>query len=171
LRPKSIFGLDGGWAEYPNLAGESPLALFGLLLIPLLLVAAGISIPITFIRSYIVRRNEDRFASEMKGSQRCISWNDSLLESGTLIGEYLSAKGPFRLWWTSEDVLAASPYPCCVDEWPFGGEIDYSAFFGWCRDRFTDPGSGAAVLVYKEGVSERLGSAGNYVSLYSPQRF
>ena len=127
-------------------------AILGLLMIPVLIVAAGVSIPVTLVGRYFTRRREAQFGVEMKLVGRWISWDEAssrVADGGTFIEEYLSFKGPYRLWWTSEDISKTSPHPCCFQDKPW--EFEDGAFFDWCGSRFTDPVSGAASIVdYKE---------------------
>lgn len=127
-------------------------AVLGLLMIPVLGVAAAASIPVAGISRFIKRRGETRFAAQMKDARRWISWAEAHSEvergRGTFIEENLSFKGPFRLWWTPEDIPAASPYPCSFEALADGFlEPGAIAFYGWCHSRFTNPESGIALLV------------------------
>ena len=87
----------------------------------------------------------------MKAVGRYISLEEVLpkLEGGdgTFIGEYLTAKGPFRLWWTTASIASSSPFLCCTEDHPWWCEQDYSDFFGWCAARFTNVDSGIAYLI------------------------
>ena len=91
-------------------------ALLGILAVPVLFVAAGVSIPVTLVREWRARRREERFAAQMRKIGRSISWAEARSEvergHGTFIGEYLSLKGPYRLWWTSVYVSVSSPHKC-----------------------------------------------------------
>lgn len=127
-------------------------------MIPVLLIAAGVSIPVSLVIRYFTRRREARFTTEMKAVGRWISWDETsslVTDHGKFIEEYLAYKGPYRLWWTSEDISKLSPYPCCFEEMPF--EFDDGGFFGWCNCRFTDPVSGTAAIVdHRENESEEI---------------
>ena len=72
-------------------------------------------------------RDEASFAKQMKAAGRIMDW--AALKSvmgggkGTVIGEYLSMKGPFRLWRTPDDIPNTSPYECekeVRDKWMAG---------------------------------------------------
>jgi hypothetical protein len=132
-------------------------AILGILFIPLICIAAPLSIPVTFVSRYFSRRSEKRFAARMKTVGRWLTWNEALSEiehgRGTLIGEYLSAEGPYLLWWTPDDVSAISLHPCCFEELPWLWESD--EFFDWCRSRFTDPAAGTASIVDLTGMDRR----------------
>src|SRR5262245_57161591 len=98
-----------------------------ILVLPILGVAAGVSIPITYLHRYLERRRETQFTREMKDIGRWILWGDAVSQDtgrGTFIEEYPSIKGPYRLWWTSEDISCVSPYPCCFQELPWEFEDD-----------------------------------------------
>ena len=119
--------------------------------LPLLLIAAAISIPWTRIHRLRQHRAEGKFAEQMNTAGRLMKWKDFELAiesgDGTIIGEYLSTKGPFRLWWTPEDIPALSPYRCDREHhmgWP---EPEFQPFFQWCYAQFTNPQSGRAQLV------------------------
>jgi hypothetical protein len=121
------------------------------IVVPALLIGAAISIPWTQIMRVKQRRDEARFAKQMKVAGRIMGWAE--LKSaigegkGTVIGEYLSMKGPFRLWWTPEDIPRTSPYACekeVREEWM---ESEPREFFQWCYSHFTNSESGLARLV------------------------
>ena len=127
--------------------------LFAPVFVLLLLLAAVISVPWTYIQKSVQRRRERKFAGQMNRACRSVHWQEFKQAvqngAGTTIGEYLSPKGPFRLWWTPEDVRRISPY-----EWKREQhhafpviEPDLLPFFEWCYVRYTHPDSGAARLV------------------------
>jgi hypothetical protein len=125
--------------------------LFAPITVPLLLLAATISIPWTCIQKWNQRRKERRFAEEMKNADRLMDWPEfkQAIQSGagTAIGEYLSPKGPFRLWWTAEDIPAVSPHQWQREQHVAWMEPEFLPFFKWCIARYTNPQSGAARLV------------------------
>ncbi len=122
-----------------------------LLLIPVLFIGAAISIPWVYIQRRVRRRREKRFTEEMQAVGRHMTWKELELaianNQGTIIGEYLSSKGPFRLWWTEEDIPAVSPYKCDRKEHVAWFEPEFAPFFEWCYARFTNPQSGIARFV------------------------
>lgn len=67
--------------------------------------------------------------------------------AGTAIGEYLSMQGPFRLWWTTEDIPTTSPFKSEREQHVAMPEPELLPFFEWCYARFTNPESGVARLV------------------------
>jgi hypothetical protein len=148
--------------------------LFLPIFLPLFFVAGALSIPWTYVQKLKQRRQEKRFATEMASSGRIMTWSE--FESavgngeGTAIGEYLSLKGPFRLWWTPEDIPATSPHNCNQQNiaWP---QPEFADFFNWCRAQFTSPQLGRAKLVLipdgeRAKLQNKLDSA-RYVSIYS----
>ena len=119
--------------------------------LPLFFVAAAVSIPWTYVQKLRQRTQEKRFATEMESSGRIMTWREfeSALENGegTAIGEYLSLKGPFRLWWTPKDIPAISPHNFDREHHFAFPEPQFASFFDWCREQFTSPQSGQAKLV------------------------
>lgn len=119
--------------------------------LPFLIIAALISIPWGYVREFIVRRNERKFASHMASAGRAINWDElqNAIETGqgTLIAETSSFKGPWRLWWTPADVRMVSPHKCDAGpgfEWL---KPEFQPFWRWCYEQFTNPESGTARLV------------------------
>jgi hypothetical protein len=121
----------------------------GLLLLPLLLVAAVISIPYEKIRRRRVARREDRFMECMRLRERVMKWEDFIREldggNGMLIVERFSFKGPIRLWWTRENVYKTCPYSF-VDWETMAFDASFDPVRDWCRTRYTGA-SGEAMLV------------------------
>lgn len=117
----------------------------------LFLIVALISIPATRMYFGLQRRRERRFTAKLRAAGRVISWEDarSLVEQGRglFIAEYLSIKGPHRLWWTPDTVPALCPYPCCFDDFPDFLPHLSGPFHLWCRARYTDVNSGSALWV------------------------
>jgi hypothetical protein len=127
-------------------------AVFAPMTVPLLFLAAAVSIPWAYIQRLNQRRQERRFAREMKKAGRLMDWQEfrQTIESGTgtAIGESLSPKGPFRLWWTDEDIPTTSPFKCERKQHIAAiTDRELLPFFEWCYARFTNPESGVARLV------------------------
>lgn len=125
--------------------------LFAPIYIPLLFIGAAISIPWSYVYKLRRRRDEEKFVEEMNAVGRLMTWDEfqavTQTGRGTVIGEYLSTKGPFRVWWTPEDIPAVSPHKWNRGHhwaWP---EAEFSPFFQWCHERYTNPRSGVARLV------------------------
>ena len=111
-----------------------------------LLVAAGLSIPIAKIQRLVIRRREKQFASTMEAAGKSTSWADAVEDvergRGTLISEVEGYKGPWRLWWTPDDIPAISPYRSHFDSERLSsiqGHDDFLAFSDWCRKRYIAP--------------------------------
>ena len=125
----------------------------GILVLPLLLVGALLSIPCTWVWRNVQSRKEARFAEAMKRVQRSISWEEAEHhvsgKQGTLICETLSMKGPSRLWWTPDFVPDVSPFPYVrsKDKEHICFEKEFAAFGKRCFERYTSPTCGKAVLV------------------------
>ena len=103
------------------------------IVVPALLIGAAISIPL----AQIMRVKQDW--AELKSAMGA--------GKGTVIGEYRSMKGPFRLWWTPEDIPKTSPYACGKEVSKEWAEMESQKFFRWCYSRFTKPEDGLARLV------------------------
>jgi len=130
----------------------------------------ALSGPGTKIWWAIKRRQERKFATQMKAANRLVSWSEvrSHVENGhgCLISDHLSYKGPVRLWRTQDDVPGVSPYPYVLEESPDSLESPNSELDAWCRARFTTPQSGTAVLVElryieRESLRQTLTEFGN----------
>jgi hypothetical protein len=121
------------------------------LLFPLFLIFALISLPATAMHFALQRWSEGRFAAKLRSAGRTISWDEarSLVEQGRgfFIAEYLSTNALHRLWWTPDDVPALSPFPCCFEDYPDFFLDVAGPFHVWCRVSYTDVGSGSALWV------------------------
>lgn len=115
------------------------------------LIAVPLSIPVTKIWQAIKRRQERKFATNMRAANRSLPWSEACRRvengHGCLISDHLSIKGPVRLWWTAEDVAAITPHACFFEELPDNEESLDSEFDVWCRSRYTNAESGTALLV------------------------
>ena len=94
-------------------------------------------------------RGEHKFRTEMKAAGRYVRWSDllPLLESGqgTLIEES-STSGPFRIWYTPDDLLAKGE-PISTDKELIGvffGKLSH-LFNSRCLHEYLDPNSGTAL--------------------------
>ena len=107
--------------------------------------------PVTYVMRFLQRRSERRFARAMMAAKRAMTWEDFELalreKRGTAIGEYLSLKGPFRLWWTEDDIPSVSPYNYDRGNHFAYWDSEYAPFFNWCRSVYTASGAGSAKLV------------------------
>lgn len=98
------------------------------------------------------RRRERAFTSMMIGRGRGMDWEEFAAAmargEGTAIDEAVTAEGPWRIWWTAEDVAAESPYPVAAGEWVMvGWEPRWFPFFHWAAERYLDVERGRARLV------------------------
>jgi hypothetical protein len=143
--------------------------------LPLFLIAGALSIPWTYVLRLRQRRQERQFATLMESSGRIMTWKEfeTAIENGqgTAIGEFLSMKGPFRLWWTREDIPAVSPHSCDRQHHLAFPEPEFAPFFDWCHAQFTNPRSGRAQLVIvpkedRKGLKTKLEGA-RFVSICS----
>jgi len=116
-----------------------------------LFILAGISICWTYFDKLRQRRKEGQFAEQMKAANRLMTWQEfeqaTKDDLGTVIGETLSLKGPFRIWWTTEDIPASSPHKWNREKHLAWLEPEFLPFFEWCYENFTSPKSGRARLV------------------------
>src|SRR5262249_23568305 len=117
--------------------------IFAPIYIPLFLLLAAASIPWTYVHRAVQRRQERKFREQMKGAGRLMQWDEfkqvETSGEGTVIGEYLSMKGPFRLWWTPENVQVESPHNWKREHHFAIAEPEFLPFFEWCYARFTSP--------------------------------
>ena len=119
--------------------------------VPLLAVAALLSIPVGLVLSAIVKRRERSFKNGMKAAGRVMNYRDfeqALQEGrGTLIIESHSLKGPFRWWWTAESVYDLCPLPLVTWFMSMPHDERYRPLAEWCRREYTDSNDGRALLV------------------------
>jgi hypothetical protein len=123
--------------------------LWGVLVIPLLFLAAALSIPYGLIVNALYRAREKRFAQRMAERDRVITFNDLIqaLEAGngTLICEWKSRyNGPVRRWWVGEDLFAKSPFPITGRKTTMNPK---ASFARWCFDEYTNAADGKALFV------------------------
>jgi hypothetical protein len=124
-----------------------------LLFIPVLAIAAGISIPVAIVASRVMRRREKAFRRHMQACGRVMEWADFIRavdeSRGTLIEERYSLKGPVRWWWTLENVYEVCPH-AIVDWLTMLHEPSFRPVSEWFRERYTSPDQGKAFLVSLE---------------------
>jgi hypothetical protein len=123
---------------------------WSLLLIPVLLFAGALSVPVTLVGRRIQRRRELAFFNLMQSRARVMesaSFRQAIAENrGTLVKERYSLKGLVRWWWTPENVYELCPHPM-VDWMTMANEPGYRPTMEWFRRRYTDPDAGRAFLV------------------------
>jgi hypothetical protein len=136
-----------------KIQGKEPvnIGLLGLLvLVPLLLLAAGISIPYSLAAGQIRLRRQIAFQAKLKARNRTMEWSDfvdALNEHrGTVIEERFSLKSFDRSWWTPDNLYAESLYP--IADWlTMRDDPNFDQFSKWCHQRYTSPETGNALLV------------------------
>jgi hypothetical protein len=123
---------------------------WSLLAIPVLFIAAGLSLPYSLFARRVQQRRERAFRAQMQAQGRVIEWSDFLKAinetRGTLIEERYSFKGPVRWWWTPEnvyDICSHSP----VNWLAMVNDRQFRPFVEWCHQRYTSPDKGQALLV------------------------
>jgi hypothetical protein len=121
-----------------------------LFLIPVLLIGAVVSFPVSFISNSRWQRRERRFLKTMDANGRLMNWPDFVHEidqnRGTTIIERISIKGRTLWWWTPDDVYAKSPHPVEGLSSLFPDPV-FAPFYEWCRETYTNATSGQAMLV------------------------
>jgi hypothetical protein len=124
--------------------------LLELALIPVAVGVAVIAVPLSFIPRWRQKHREITFRALLKSRGRLINWQEffrSMRDSGgTCIEEKFSARGPVRFWWTPDDVASESPHEI-IDWFTMRKGRRGDAFVRWCRERYTNADTGAAVLV------------------------
>lgn len=129
------------------------MGLFGcLLFVPFLLIAAVLSIPYGVVANFVQNRKERRLQKELRNAGRGIEWLEfveaTVSGRGTVIIEKYFPKGPWRWWWTEDDIRALSPYPMAD-----GRVIEVNAEFesdlagDWCFEQYTNLVTGRARLL------------------------
>jgi hypothetical protein len=118
-------------------------------LLPLLLVAGGLSIPYTKYRQLQSRRREREFSAQMGGAGRVIDGADCIPQlgrgEGTLILESMGYKRETRWWWTPEEVEDSRRIRCFEGMTPVNAS-EFAAHDDWYREHYTGP-SGTALLI------------------------
>ena len=131
-----------------------------LVIVPLMAMAAALSLPFLPALAYWGRRKKRLLAHAMTKQNRVLPWPDFVCaleeKRGTLIVEGDPFKGP-NLWWTPEDVRIASPHRCSENLHSLF-DRSYDPFMRWCFERYTSPSTGSALLVLG-GEGQRRGFA------------
>jgi len=86
--------------------------------LPLLLLQAVLSYPYGVIAFLVDKKREARFVDRMKQAGRPIDWEEAKHrlrdpQTGTLLCEMLSTKGPARTWWTRTQSQKSAPFAVC----------------------------------------------------------
>ncbi len=138
---------------------------WSLLILPPLVILSAISIPCALAAVPVYKWREHKFRVRMKSRGRLFRWNEfrNAVEEGrgTLIVEQHSGKGPFRWWWTDEDIYRECPVP--IVEWInlMPNDERYRSLAEWCHSKYTSTETGRARLVEDVPATEIgfLGSA------------
>lgn len=129
-----------------------------------------------WVAAPLARRRERAFIASMTGRGRVMDLGEFAAAmargEGTAIDETVTAEGPWRIWWTAEDVGAVSPHPVAVGEWVMlAWESRWFPFFGWAAGRYMDVESGTARLVVVPAAERRrvleIVRGGRYVTVCS----
>ena len=136
---------------------RKPINIGPVLGIPLLLVAALLSIPYVFIAGIWIAIRERRLFRRLRSSHRTLRWpqvEQHLRDgTGTLIIEQ-AQKQSLRLWWTPDDVTAETPFPAPpFDELNLFFADPKQPFVAWCFERYLSPATGTASLTRPTGLS------------------
>ena len=105
-----------------------------------------------WVAAPLARRRERAFVASMTERGRVMelaAFEAAMARGeGTAIDEAATAEGPWRIWWTAEDVRLESPYPAAAGEWVMvAWESQWFPFFTWAAGRYLDGDSGTARLV------------------------
>jgi len=120
-----------------------------LLTLPFLLIAAGLYFPYVLGWGLVQARKRRRFQEKMKTLGRVMEWSDFILAMdetrGTAIVERYSPAGTVNLWWTPENIYEVCPYSPV--DWEGLCDKSFLPFAEWCRERYSSPEVGRALLV------------------------
>lgn len=133
-------------------------AMLGIAMIPVAAVGACVVIPSIYVLRWSRHLREHSFHKLMRSRGRLIPWATFLRSmrggGGTCIEEKFSPKGPVRFWWTRENVYRESPHEI-IDWFTMRKGGRFEPFIRWCRERYTSPDGGSAVLVDTTLVAKR----------------
>lgn len=129
--------------------------------LPLLFLAALVSIPITPVLRSVQKRRDEKFKKRMREAGRVVSWASAEIQkaagNGTFVLDGETIKGPWHVWWTPDQIAKTSPFPFPVRE----DEVinpEFEPFRQWCYRNYLNSTSGKAFLVepVETSVFERL---------------
>ena len=130
---------------------------FGVLIgLPLLLIAAVLSIPYAIVARIYIAARERRLFRRLCSHDRTLPWSEVEQHlrdgTGTLIVEQAQKQG-LRLWWTPDDVAAETPFPPPpFDELNLFFADPQQPFVAWCFERYLSPSTGTASLTRPIGL-------------------
>jgi hypothetical protein len=121
-----------------------------LLTLPFLLIAAGLYFPYVLGWGLVQARKRRKFLEKMKALGRVMDWSDFVQAMdetrGTAIVERYSLAGTVTtLWWTPENIYEVCPYSPV--DWEALRDESFLPFAEWCRERYSSPEVGRALLV------------------------
>jgi hypothetical protein len=120
-----------------------------LLALPFLLIAAGLYYPYVLGWGLVQARKRRRLQEKMKTLGRVMEWSDFIQAMdetrGTAIVERYSFAGTVNLWWTPENIYEVCPYSPV--DWEALHDESFLPFAEWCRERYSSPEVGRALLV------------------------
>ena len=138
-------------------ATRKPIEIGPVLGIPLLLVAALLSIPYMLGAIIYIAWRERQFFRRLRSQGRTLPWREVehhlRAGEGTLVIEQ-SQKQSHRLWWTPEDIPSLTPVSA-----PSFADIDFvliapdEPFAAWCFQRYLSSATGSAFLTRSVGLS------------------
>jgi len=148
-----------------------------MVLLPFFLLAGVLSFPFAMLAGRIQRhkrqRNKQNLEVQMSAQGRVMGWPDFLKAlnetRGTAIVERYSLKGPVHLWWTSDNVYEVCPHPTV--DWMALHDESYGPFAAWCRERYTGPDAGTALLVSAAPPTEGRSLYSRFESCTGPERW
>jgi hypothetical protein len=110
--------------------------------VPLLAIAAPLSIPILALIAAYYRLKETRFAHQMSLAGCTMSEQEYAValenKQGTLIVECFSHKGPARYWWTEDDIPSATPLKSTDSGFAAAMFREYDEFSAWCHKNYLE---------------------------------
>jgi hypothetical protein len=119
--------------------------------VPVLAVAAALSIPVGLVVVAVQNKRERSFKKRMNAAGRLMEWRnfEQVLHEGqgTVIVEGHSLKGPFRWWWTGENLYEICPFPLVTWLETTPNDECYRPLAEWCRREYTSIDRGRALLV------------------------
>jgi hypothetical protein len=119
--------------------------------LPLLALLAGLSLPYVAVAGYIMRRRERAFLVKMSLRNRVLDWVEFQQAvddmRGTLIVEQYSMKGPWRRWWTPENVYEQCPLAIANSLMVSQYDESFRPLAEWIRRKYTSEECGCAFLV------------------------
>lgn len=133
-------------------------AAMGMAMLPVLFVGACLAVPYTLGARWMRTHREHKLRLQMKSLGRLMTWAEFVKamreRGGTCIEEKFSPKGPWRFWWTPDDVQSESPHEI-IDWFTMRKGRQHELFVHWCRACYTNSESGTAMMVDATRVSRR----------------